>query len=194
MGDVHAPRRLRADAERSTARILDAAEDVLGDDPAASMERIADAAGLTRATVHRRFTSRGALVDALAARLTERYLAGLAEARVASAPPLMALYRMTEIVFELKLSHRFAIQLASAITPEVEAGLSTLFTRLRDAGAITAAEPAWCHRVYLALLHEVHDLPADSPTLAVDATGDETVARVTLQVRTVLGALGGSPE
>lgn len=39
------PRRLRADAERSTARILAAAEEVLAVDANATLERIADAAG-----------------------------------------------------------------------------------------------------------------------------------------------------
>ena len=35
------PRRLRADAERSTARILAAAEELLAVDPTATLERIA---------------------------------------------------------------------------------------------------------------------------------------------------------
>ncbi|MEV5478358.1 helix-turn-helix domain-containing protein [Streptomyces sp. NPDC052207] len=184
-------RRIRADAERNMARILDAAEAVLALEPNASLERIADAAGLGRATVHRRFPSRTALLDALAERLTQRYLLGLAEARVKTAPPLIALYRLTQIVFSLKLSHRFAIQLTAALTPAVLDGLDLLFARLRDAGAITAADAAWCRQVYLALLHEVHDLPADSPSLA-SSTTDETESKVDLLIQTTLGALGGS--
>ncbi|HEY9379181.1 MAG TPA: TetR family transcriptional regulator, partial [Jiangellaceae bacterium] len=50
-------RPLRADAERSVRAILEAAERVLADDPSASMEQIAEAAGLARITVHRRFAS-----------------------------------------------------------------------------------------------------------------------------------------
>lgn len=193
MGGNSPPRRIRADAERSTARILEAAETVLAADAAASLERIADAAGLARATVHRRFASRTALLDALAEQLSRRYLLGLAEAHVETAPPLVALHRLTEIVFDLKLSHRFAIQLTAALTPAVLDGLDLLFARLHADGAITAVEPAWCRRVYLALLHEVHDLPADSATLA--PTGDDDVAtRVDLLVRTVLGALGGGND
>ncbi|MFE1856985.1 TetR/AcrR family transcriptional regulator, partial [Streptomyces sp. NPDC059489] len=167
------------------ARILDAAEAVLALEPNASLERIADAAGLGRATVHRRFPSRTALLDALAERLTQRYLLGLAEARVKTAPPLIALYRLTQIVFSLKLSHRFAIQLTAALTPAVLDGLDLLFARLRDAGAITAADAAWCRQVYLALLHEVHDLPADSPSLA-SSTTDETESKVDLLIQTTL--------
>ncbi|WP_432090213.1 TetR/AcrR family transcriptional regulator [Streptomyces sp. NRRL F-5630] len=192
MGETGASRRMRADAERSVARILDAAETVLAQDPAAPLERVADAAGLTRATVHRRFASRKVLLEALAERLTRRYLLGLAEARVDTAPPLIALYRVTERVFELKLSHRFAIQLTEALTPEVRNGLCTLFARLHEAGVITASDPDWCQRVYLALLHEVHDLPADAPALAAGEAPDEDARRVDLQVRTVLGALNGS--
>jgi AcrR family transcriptional regulator len=188
------PRRIRADAERSTARILEAAEAVLADDPAASLERIADAAGLARVTVHRRFSSRTALLDALAAQLNERYLQALGEARVDTSPPLVALQRLTEIVFELKLTHRFAIGLFAALTPEVLDCLDQLFVRLREAGAITAADPAWGRRVYLALLHEVHELPADSPTLASSGAGDEVAAKVDLLVRTVLGAVGGARD
>jgi AcrR family transcriptional regulator len=187
-------RRIRADAERSTARILEAAEAVLATDATASLERIADAAGLARATVHRRFSSRTALLDALAEQLSRRYVLGLTEARVETAPPLVALHRLTETVFELKLSHRFAVQLPSALTPEVLDGLGLLFARLRDAGSITAMDPAWCRRVYLALVHEVHELPADSPALTSLGAGDEVMARTDLLVRTVLGALGGSHD
>ena len=193
MSGDNPPRRIRADAERSTARVLEAAETVLAVDAAASLERIADAAGLARATVHRRFASRTALLDALAEQLSRRYLLGLAEARVETAPPLVALHRLTEIVFELKLGHRFAVQLTAALTPAVLDGLDLLFARLRAAGAITAVEPAWGRRVYLALLHEVHDLPADSATLAPSGP-DGVATRVDLLVRTVLGALGGSDD
>lgn len=194
MGDDGPPRRIRADAERSTARILEAAEGVLAADPAAPLERIADAAGLTRVTVHRRFSSRTALLDALTEQINERYLQALAEARVETAPPLVVLQHLTEIIFELKLTHRFAVQLVAAITPEVLDCLDLLFARLRDAGAITAADPAWCRRVYLALLHEVHDLPADSPALNCSGVGGEVGARVDLLVRTVLGAAGGGHD
>jgi len=43
---------LRADAERSIRSILEAAERVLSADPAASMEQVAEAAGVARTTIH----------------------------------------------------------------------------------------------------------------------------------------------
>jgi len=197
MSEDTRPRRMRADAERSAARILDAAEVVLALDAGAAVERIADEAGLARATVHRRFPSRKALVEALIERLNDRYLIGLKQARVQTAPPVVALHRLTEIVFELKISHRFAMEIAADparrphLNREVQEGLELLFTRLHAAGAITSPGPAWGRQVFLALLQEVDSLPADAPELA--HTDDEVGARVDLLVRSVLGALGGSP-
>ncbi|GHF46831.1 AcrR family transcriptional regulator [Amycolatopsis bartoniae] len=194
------PRRVRADAERSTTRILDAAEDVLAVDANATLERIADAAGLARATVHRRFSSRRALLAALTDRLNERYLRALDQTRVSAAPPVAALHRLTELVFELKVANQAVMELTTdpetgitALSEEVVAGLDLLFTRLREAGEITAAEPAWCRQVYLAIVHEAWRLPADSPALAgtTDDPAGVLGARADLTFRTVLGALGG---
>ncbi|GAB2830995.1 TetR/AcrR family transcriptional regulator [Lentzea nigeriaca] len=189
-------RRLRADAEHNIARILAAAEEVLAVDPAASLEQIGEAAGLTRATVHRRFASRQALLEALTERLNQRYLSALDQSKAETAPPLVVLRRLTEIVFELKISHRFTMELMSArdgcrsgLSPEVEAGLEQVFVRLREAGEITATGADWCRQVYLALLHEAHELPDDAADLV--AAGR---SRAELVVRAVVGALGGAPS
>jgi AcrR family transcriptional regulator len=64
------PRR-RADAERSIARILDAAVGALAEDQDASMSEIARRAGVVRATIYVHFPTREALLDAV----TERALA-----------------------------------------------------------------------------------------------------------------------
>jgi AcrR family transcriptional regulator len=180
---------VRADAERSTARILEAAENVLADDANASLEKIADAAGLARATVHRRFASRKVLIDALSERFNDRYRHGIDQARVGTAPPLVALHRLTESAFELKVNYRLVIDLSYGPDDDVLAGIDLLFARLHESGAITTAQPAWCRKVYLALLHEVHLLPADAAELA--GGGDEVEARSALLIRSVLGALGG---
>lgn len=187
-------RRLRADAEHNTARILAAAEEVLAVDPAASLERIGEAAGLTRATVHRRFASRLALLEALTEQLNQRYLSALDQSRMDTAPALVVFLRLTEIVFELKVSHRFAMELMSdrddchtGLSPEVAAGLEQVFARLRESGDITATGADWCRQVYLALLHEVHQLPEDAADLV--AAG---ASRPELVVRAVVGALGGA--
>ncbi|GLY50643.1 TetR/AcrR family transcriptional regulator [Lentzea sp. NBRC 102530] len=188
------PRPVRADAERNVTRILEAAKVVLADDPTASLERIADEAGLARATVHRRFSSRKALLEALFAQLNDQYLHALTEARAETAPPLVALHRVTELVIEIKFRHRLAVEVVngsgvghSFLSPEVQERAKELFVRLHEAGAITAANPSWCLRVYLAILDEVHQLPVGAPELG---DGDDLTARTALQVSTVLGALG----
>jgi len=199
-GDVRS-RPVRADARQSIARILEAAQSVLTGDPSASLEQIAEAAGVGRATVHRHFPSRQSLLDALVEELTARYRSAFEEARVTSRPPLVGLYRLTEMAFELKTSHPFVISLtptpqspgAAASDPTLQEHLELLFARLHAAGEIAVDDPAWCRRVYIALLHEVYELPGDSPALVAvtQAPSDEIGARVELLVGTLLGALGG---
>src|SRR3954462_6178527 len=102
-------RALRADAERSVRAILDAAERVLAEDSGASMEQIAEAAGLTRITVHRRFANRQALLEALSVSAMEQLLEAIEEARPNAAPAPAALYRVTENVLRVKSAHRFTL-------------------------------------------------------------------------------------
>ena len=63
--------RRRADAERNEAAILDAAVELLGREPTASMAAVADAAGVTRQTVYAHFPSRGLLLRVAVARATD---------------------------------------------------------------------------------------------------------------------------
>jgi TetR/AcrR family transcriptional regulator, mexCD-oprJ operon repressor len=63
--DAPAPRRRRADAERSIASIIDAALEALASDPDVSMAGIARRAGVVRATIYMHFPTREALLDAV---------------------------------------------------------------------------------------------------------------------------------
>lgn len=73
--------------------ILEAAQRVLAEDPGAPMEQIAEAAGLARTTVHRRFANRQALIEALAASAKQQLTDAIDDAHLDTAPPLVALHR-----------------------------------------------------------------------------------------------------
>lgn len=192
------PRRVRADAQENLARILEAAQRVFTDDPGASLTTVAEAAGVARSTVHRHFSSRESLLEALIEDLNARYLHAFDQARDRTAPPMVALHRLTELALELKVAHPFVLSLtptvdspgAPASNPAIHERLDQLFARLHAAGEIGINDPAWCRNVYLALLHEVYELPIDSPALAAyAASADEIGARVQLLITSLIGAL-----
>jgi AcrR family transcriptional regulator len=87
------PRR-RADAERSIARILDAAVDALGEDQEASMSEIARRAGVVRATIYVHFPTREALVEAVTERALNEVAAVINAAEPARGDPSEALARV----------------------------------------------------------------------------------------------------
>ena len=150
---------LRADAERSVQAILEAAERVLSADPGASMERIAEAAGVARTTIHRRFATRESLIEALAVSAVRRIEEAVAAARPRTAPPLVALHQATANILGVKLAWRFAVTQISPGSPaayiqqRVNAAGDLVMQRLKEAGLIRAdADPLWARRVHRSLL------------------------------------------
>ncbi|MFD7295487.1 TetR/AcrR family transcriptional regulator [Streptomyces sp. NPDC059897] len=184
------PKPLRADTERTVRAILEAAERVLSANPAATMEQIAEAAGVARTTVHRRFASREALIAALAAWATQQFHEAVEAARPQTSPPAVALYQVTANVLRVKIGWGFAMGALPTDAPEVARvhadvldQCARLFVRLRDAGVLRPdTDLDWTRRVYYALIHE-----AAGQTPDTDAALDALATRV---VDTLLHGFG----
>lgn len=174
--------------------ILEAAERVLTQDPTASMEQIAEAAGVARTTVHRRFASRQALIAALADSAVRQLAQAIDDGRPDTSPPLVALHRITANVLRIKGSWGYA--LAQSHAPDSAAALAqqdiadrcmALLARMRDQGLLDpAADLDWVRRVYYALIGEA---------VEEGAAGEDPDALATRVVDTLLygaGARGGS--
>lgn len=161
MGETGA-RSLRADAERSVRVILEAAERVLAEEPGASMEQIAVAAGVARTTIHRRFASRQALIEALASSAARQLAQAVDDGRPDTAPPLVAIHRITANVLQVKSAWAFALGLpadvdseAAALQRDIADRCIAVLKRAQKDGLIDeAADLDWVRRFYYALLGE----------------------------------------
>jgi AcrR family transcriptional regulator len=183
--------RRRADAERSIARILDAAVDALAGDPDASMAEIARRAGVVRATIYVHFPTREALLEAV----TDRALAEVGAAIAAAEPhrdgPTDALARVVSETWRTlgryhalvaintgqlghaELRHRHAPVL-DVLQPLIERGQAD--------GSFRADVPAgWHLSMLMALVHAASD-ELRAGRVTGDAAGPALVA-------TVLGSL-----
>ncbi|MFC5201668.1 TetR/AcrR family transcriptional regulator [Streptomyces kaempferi] len=87
---------MRADAARNLAAVLRTGARLLADDPGTSISAIAAAAGVDRTTVHRRFATREALLDAVFQAKLDSAARVLDEARLTEAPVAVALHRYVE--------------------------------------------------------------------------------------------------
>jgi TetR/AcrR family transcriptional regulator, mexCD-oprJ operon repressor len=85
---------LRADARRNIRSILEAAARVLAEDPAASVQEIADAAEVSRPTVYRHFSNREELIDAIGLEAMTQAREALDAAAASSEPAADALERL----------------------------------------------------------------------------------------------------
>jgi TetR/AcrR family transcriptional regulator, mexCD-oprJ operon repressor len=92
--DASAPKRRRADAERSIAAITQAALETLAADPDASMAEIARRAGVVRATIYMHFPTREALLDAVMEHAVDQVAQAMRAAEPERGKPKEALERV----------------------------------------------------------------------------------------------------
>ena len=134
-------REQRADARASIERILAAAPQVLARDPYASLQRVAEASGVHRATVYRHFASRERLIS----HLYEGWLADVssvfATIDVAAEDAMAELRRVTHEVYERNVLWK-AFAWAPAYPPSfapardrIRGQLAELFAHGREQGS-----------------------------------------------------------
>jgi AcrR family transcriptional regulator len=172
--------RRRADAERNTAAILDAALALLGDHPTASMTEIAKSAGVTRQTVYAHFDSRESLLEAVAERALGRTLAAIDAAEPEKGPPEEALARLVDAWWGEVSPHARVLEALAGGYPDSAAihdfhepileRVTRLIARGRRAGDFDRELPAaWLAAAFLGLMHTAADEVAAGRIDASDA-------------------------
>jgi AcrR family transcriptional regulator len=190
------PPRRRADAERSIARILDAAVDALGNDPDASMAAIASRAGVVRATIYVHFPTREALLEAVTDRALSEATAVIQAAEPERGEPADALARVAAATWQTLDRYHALI----AINTEMQAhdelharhgpvfgALLPLIERGQADGSFRSDVPAgWHLSMLMALVHA-----ASAELRAGRVAGTDAEAAL---VATILGAVTGKPQ
>ena len=104
--NASAPKRRRADAERSISAITNAALEALASDPDVSMAEIARRAGVVRATIYMHFPTRESLLDAVMEHATGQVADAIREAEPGRGEPKEALERVLRATWrQLSLFH-----------------------------------------------------------------------------------------
>ena len=149
------PRRL--DAVRNDERIDTGALEELGRDPAAGMEAIAAACGVSRATLFRRYPSREALLDGLRERAHAHLAEAVEAAQLQEGSATEALDRLIDALVEASIPYSFLLQNpVSAAHREgqfIASPLERLIKRGQESGEFSRdAPPRWWTDVIIAML------------------------------------------
>jgi AcrR family transcriptional regulator len=180
--------RRRADAQRSVGAILDAAANILNQNPRASIEEIAESAGLTRQTVYAHYPSRQALISAAIDRVSEKAVAEMDAADLDRGPPAEALLRLVNIGWRTyercpRLLRMGGLEpKADTVRHEpVRERLERLAKRGQDAGVFDGQlSPAWLATVAMALGHAAGEDVAAGRMSIAEATAvlERSILRV----------------
>ncbi|MER5407234.1 TetR family transcriptional regulator [Streptomyces sp. NPDC002769] len=172
---------MRADAARNLAAVLRTGARLLADDPSTSISAIAAAAGVDRTTVHRRFATREALLDAVFQAKLDSAARVLDEARLMEAPVAVALHRYVEGIIpvsrEWPVDTRRMMQAdpkARGPREEQSRRLDAFLQRAADEGFLRTDIPgAWARGVLDDLVDgAAHRFPDVEPPQAADLVVD----------------------
>ncbi len=111
-------RRRRADAQRSIDAIVSAARTLLVERPDASMEEIADAAGVSRQTVYAHFSSREVLIATVVNVERALSITAVEGAHLQQMAPIDALREFLDISWQLAARFPLLLDPALARTPD----------------------------------------------------------------------------
>lgn len=152
-------RRRRADADRSRAAILAAAVDLLDEHPDASLERIAEAAHVTRQTVYAHFSSRDVLLNAVVDELTTETLQAIDDLDLDHGSALGNTLGLIDLAWRTFERHPILLHLPPTGTPDerhdpVTERLERLIRRGQRTGEITRDLPVhWLVTTLISLGH-----------------------------------------
>jgi AcrR family transcriptional regulator len=161
--EAPAPKRRRADAERSVAAILDAALEALASDPDSSMSEIARRAGVVRATIYVHFPTRESLLDAVMEYAVGQVAEATRNAEPQRGEPAEALQRVLRATWRQLAQFHGLLALNTARLPAEELHrrhlpvldqLEPLIERGQKQGAFRSDLPiAWHLAVIRAIVH-----------------------------------------
>jgi AcrR family transcriptional regulator len=188
-----APKRRRADADRSVAAILDAALEALASDPDSSMSEIARRAGVVRATIYVHFPTREALLDAVMEYAVGQVTDAMRGAEPQRGEPVEALERVLRATWRqlaqfhgllaLNMARLSAEELRRRHVPMLDQ-LEPLIKRGQKQGVFRSDLPvSWQLAVIRSIVHTAsHEIRGGRiPESEVEAT----------MIGTILGAISG---
>jgi TetR/AcrR family transcriptional regulator, mexCD-oprJ operon repressor len=175
----------------TVARVVVAATHLLADSPEATMQEIAEAAGLGRATIYRHFASREELLDAITLAACQEMRALLDGLALDEGDVVEALRRALEAFFAVGDRYRFLAERPEehsraldkdAAVREIFAPVAALLDRARREGVIREeVSTEWVRGVLGALIHTAFEMVAAGDLARADAPA--------LVLRTVLNGI-----